>query len=367
MNIIRIKKTDFFLMFVYFNVFCKGIGLDNDSIFYKTLLILGIVLLFYKVVQEYYTKNEVIQIIGIFLIGFFSFLETSKPTLLLTCICVIGMKNVDLDKLFKGMFKIRGITFFSVITLSLVGIIGNKSITMWRNGVIDVRYSLGYEHPNSLHLSLFLFICTYVYVRYSKFKFIDYLFISFINLFIFKYSLSRTGTLVIFIMLLLVFISKIKIKFTKKIIIKSCKYIFLILLIISFLFAFLYGKSDIVTKFDFLFNGRLKYSNYYISNYGFTIFGNYLAGDTNALFDNGYLYLYIQFGLSGLLLISSLIYLACKYIVKTQDVCKAIITISYLIYIFTESFSPNIFINNMLFFALPMIYFNRKEQYIKNE
>lgn len=367
MNIIKIKKTDFFLIFVYFNIFCKGIGLDNDSILYKILLILGVVSSVYKILEEYYTKNEIIQIVGIFLIGFFSFLKTSKPTLLLTCICIIGMKNVDLDKLFKGIFRIRGITFFSVITLSLVGIIENKSLTMWRNGGVDVRYSLGYGHPNSLHLSLFLFLCTYVYVRYTKFKFIDYLFVSLINLFIFKYSLSRTGTLVIFIMLLLVFISKIKFKFTKKVIIKSCKYIFLILMITSFLFAFLYGKSEIVTKFDFLFNGRLKYSNYYITNYGFTIFGNLLIGDTNALFDNGYLYLYIQFGLGGLLLISSLIYLACKYIEKTQDVCKAVITISFLIYIFTESFSPNIFINNMLFFAMPMIYFNRKESYIKNE
>lgn len=356
MKNIKINKADFLFIFVYINIFCKSIGLSNDSIFYKISLIIGVIFLAYKIMNENYTKNEMIKIIILLLIGIFSLLKTKRHTLFLTCICIIGMKNINLNNLFRGLLKIRTITFITVITLSLLGILENQSIKMWRNGKFDLRYSLGYGHPNSLHLTLFVLVCTYIYVRYDKFKKSDYLYITFLNLFVYKYSLSRTGVLLIFLLLILVFISQYK--FFSKLIINSCNSIFLLLLTISFTFAIIYGKIDIANRLDILLNGRIKYSSYYINNYGFTLFGNYLKGDTNALFDNGYLYLYIQFGLIGLLFISGLIYFSCKYIKKTNDICKAIITICYLIYIFTESFSPNIFMNNMLFFSIPMIYKN---------
>ena len=67
------------------------------------------------------------------------------------------------------------------------------------------------------------------------------------------------------------------------------------------------------------------------------------------LFDNGYIYLYIQYGILGFLLISWLIISSCNYVNKIYDIRKAVILISYIIYIFTESFSPNIFMNIILF------------------
>lgn len=366
MRLFKIKKTDFFLIFVYFNIFCKGIGLGNDSLFYKSLIVVGVIALFYKIVDEKYRRKEMKFIVILCMIGFSSFLAVGKPTLLLSCMCIVGMKNIDIDKLFKGMFNIRAITFIGIVTLSLLGIIENQSIEMWRSGGFDVRYSLGFGHPNTLHLSLFILVSLYFYVRYERLNVLDYLLVSIVNLFIYSYSLSRTGCVVVFIVLILMVISKIRICSIRKLIIKSPKYIFLLLCIISFLFAYLYGKSALVTALDIPFNGRLRYSNYYILNYGLTLFGNNITGDINALFDNGYLYLYIQFGLLGLILISNLILLACKYAEKTNNVCQSVIIISYLIYIFTESFTPNIFMNNMLFFAIPMIYGNRNKRVVTN-
>ena len=365
MKLYKIKRTDFFLIFVYFNIFCKGIGLANDSLFYKSLIIIVIVALLYKVMGEGYTKKELLFMIIIIFIGGGTFLKTGKPTLFLTCMCIVGMKNIDIDKLFHSMLIIRGTTFVALVILALSGIIENQSIQMWRSGGMDTRYALGFSHPNSLHLSLFILVNLYIYVRYKRINILDYLFLSAVNLFIYQYSLSRTGVVVVFLQLIFLLISKIKINIIKSMMIKSCKYIFGFMFLTSFICAYLYGKSSFVTGLDVLFNGRLKFSNYYITNYGFTLLGNNIIGDANALFDNGYLYLYIQFGLLGVILISRLIFLACKYTEKTNDLCKAIIINGYLIYIFTESFSPNIFMNNMLFFAIPVIYTIKNSKVIK--
>ena len=58
--------------------------------------------------------------------------------------------------------------------------------------------SLGYGHPNSLHLSLFILISLYIYVKYSSLKIYNLIFWMIVNLFIFNYSGSRTGALSVF-------------------------------------------------------------------------------------------------------------------------------------------------------------------------
>lgn len=350
----KVKSNSLFLIFLFLNVFCKGIGLGNDDKIYVLLLFVGLIFLTIKIFTDKYKKKELLYIAIILCIGLGTFLITKKITLLMTCICLAGMKNVDVDKTFKGMFYIRLITFVSVIALALLGIIENSSVTMWRDGGFETRYALGFGYANTLHLSLFLLIALYVYVRYKKLNVIAYGVMIISNIFIYTYSGSRTGFALVFVLILLTIISKYE--FIQKVIIKSPKYVYIILLIASFLTAIFYGRVPILDKLNTALNGRIYFSNYYIRNYGFTLLGNNIASDTNALFDNGYLYMYIQFGIMGLLLVSSWIFMIAKNIQKNYDVRRGIIVISFLLYIFTESFTPNIFMNVILLFVAENIY-----------
>ncbi|MFR1757920.1 MAG: hypothetical protein ACLSWA_13735, partial [Thomasclavelia spiroformis] len=189
--------------------------------------------------------------------------------------------------------------------------------------------------------------------KYSSLKIYNLIFWMIVNLFIFNYSGSRTGALSVFLLISLCFLTKIEL--ARSIILKLPKYLYMILIILSFTSALLYGKSEEISILNILLNGRVSYSNYYITNYRFTLFGNNILNDFT-LFDNGYIYLYIQYGILGFLLISWLIISSCNYVNKIYDIRKAVILISYIIYIFTESFSPNIFMNIILFFAAPVIF-----------
>lgn len=356
----RIQSKKLFLIFLYINVFCKAIGLSNDDKIYVVLLILGTAILALKIFNDKFSKKELLYLGIIILIGFGSFIIGGKTTLFLTCLCIAGMKSIDVDKTFKGMFIIRLFTFITIVTLSLLGILQNTEIYMWRDGGFDVRYALGFDHPNTLHLSLFILISLYIYCRYNKLNIIDYAILIGFNFFIFSFSNSRTGFIVT---LLLIFITMLsRNKHIKNQILKIPIYIYISLIIITFLTAYLYGKIPIMYNLDELFNGRIAYSHYYLDTYGLTLLGSNISVDTNALFDNGYLYMYTQFGIVGFLLISSWIFKICKSVKKTQNVKRAILIMCYLIYIFTESFTPNIFMNIILLFIADYIYNTKKEK-----
>ncbi len=356
----KINTIYLFYVFILINTFFKGIGLDNDSEIYLICLILGILILSLKLIKDKYTKRELIFISISIVIGIITFLATKRPTLFLTVLCLIGMKNVSVDDIFKKMFDVRIITFFSVIVLAFIGIIDNTKFEIWRNGEMSTRYALGFGHPNTLHLSLFILIALYIYNRYEKLNIFEYIIMIALNFFIYHFSVSRTGMVGTLILIILCAISKLKFEKIKRIIVRVPKILFIVLFIFSIVTGLLYGKVEFINKLDRIFTGRIAYSNYYLQTYGFSLFGNNIQNDTNALFDNGYLYMYIQFGIVGLLYLSTLFSKIFSIIRKNFDVKKAVLVISFLIYIFTESFSPNIFMNIILLFAAEWIFPNKK-------
>ena len=331
----KINTIYLFYVFILINTFFKGIGLDNDSNIYFICLALGILILFLKLIKEKYTKRELVIIAISIIIGTTTFLITKRPTLFLTTLCLIGMKNVNIDDIFKKIFDIRLITFFSVITLALLGIIDNIKFEMWRNGEMSTRYDLGFGHPNTLHLSLFILIALYIYNRYEKLNMFEYILLIALNFIIYHFSVSRTGLIVTLFLIILCAITKIKSNKIRNIIIKLPTTIFIILLAFSFITGILYGKVEFINQLDKMFTGRIAYSNYYLQTYGFSLFGSNIQNDTNALFDNGYLYMYIQYGIVGLIYLSTLFLAIFQNIKKNRDFKKAILVISFIIYILT--------------------------------
>ena len=358
----KIQSQKLFLLFLYINVFFKGIGMSSDDVLYIAVLIFGIFTLFFKIASDNFNRNELLYFAITLCIGLGTFLVGSKTTLLLSCMCIVGMKNIDVDKTFKGMYKIRFITFIIVITLALLGILENDVIYMWRSGGYDTRYTLGFGHPNTLHLAFFILASLYIYNKYEKLKIMDYLIVILFNLFIFSYSYSRTGFIVTSLLVFITILSKNK--YLKKVINQMPIYIFIGAIMITFMTAYLYGKIPIMSTLDQLLNGRIAYSSYYLNTYKLTLFGSNTTIDANAIFDNGYLYIYTQFGLLGFLLIVSWIIKICKKTVIDKNTKRAVLIICYLIYVFTESFAPNIFMNIILLFVADNI-FEKKE--ISNE
>lgn len=354
----EIKKTEFiFNLYFYINVFCKGIGLNNSSSIYFLLLIVGFYLLFMKILNDKFTRKEYLFIFICIFTGIMTFLKTKSPTVLLTMITIAGLKNVKIDKLIKNCLIIRCFTFILMIFLSSVGIIENTQIIMYRMGEISHRYGLGYGHPNITHLNFFIICSMYIYIRFKKINIFELLILSALNIILYSFTVCRTSFITVFLLIILTFFLK---NSKSKIIAKLPLIVLAITFLFSVFFAFSYNKINLVNNLDIIFNGRISYSNYYFYKYGISLFGNFLKFDTNAIFDNGYLLILIQFGLATTVIIGYILFKTLLKIQKNIDMRLVVISIPYLVSFFTESYAPNIFMNLLLLIACSELYINNK-------
>ena len=130
-------------------------------------------------------------------------------------------------------------------------------------------------------------------------------------------------------------------------------------MIFSYITGVFYGSNSIITKLDYFFNGRIRYSNYYLTTYGFSLFGNgKVLTDLNAILDNGYILMFVQYGVIGILLVFGFLSRIIKSDFLKNDYNLFIISIFMFIYLFNESFTPNIFMNFILLFYSKILFKN---------
>lgn len=354
----KLTTNNIYFAFVVASVFCKGIGLNNSSIIYAVIMIVGLMGVLLGIGSRKYTRREIwISIIMLFS-GIMTLLITRQYTFLITCIAAIGIKNTNSDRLIKSICSVRTFGFILTFSLAMLNVIDQEKTEIWRTSRYVTRYGMGYGHPNNLHLTLFIVLTLIYYCNLkSKSDLKKFWVISFfLNVFIYKYSASRTGFLVICIFELLIVSQHLGIM--KKLLLRLPMLIFGLLMGLTYLTPAL-RKIGLLNDISLL-NGRVNYTYLYLTKYGYSLFGfNSSLSKTGLLLDNGYLRLLIEAGIIGLLLWGYLNIKLIKRIVKSNDYRMAIIVSCFYVYIFAESFSSNIFMNYVLFWGADEI-FNRR-------
>ena len=183
---------------IYFAImlFAKGIGLYEGQKAYTICLLVSTFLLAVKLVI---TKHSVLEYIIIGLLGGMGciiFFYTGEKSALIYILMIIGMKGVSTKRVFKVGLCVWGGTFFAQVLLSLLGLRADIFYIHKKLGVGHlIRWSLGYPHPNVLHISYFILIAFILYfVRAEQKNLEKIIAIMFLgNIYIFAYSLSYTG------------------------------------------------------------------------------------------------------------------------------------------------------------------------------
>lgn len=350
-------------MFIFINTIIKSIGITSDNLTYRTVFVLSLVFCMSKIFQDRFTLKELLVISLMLLIGIGNFFVTRAPGLILTISTLIILKNININRIFKDMMYIRLISFISLVFLSIIGIIPNKRMEMYRLGELNIRYSLGFPNPNSLHTAFFILTSLIIYNYFDSIKKRYYLLLMLFNYLIYLFSGSRTGFFATFVLIFLGILVSYKNKHINLLFLISTKYFFLFMISLSFIMGFFYDKSNVVMNIlDRFLTGRLNYANYFLINFEFSLFGNQIGEDVTAFLDNGYIYMYVQYGIIGILFLSLLILLICSAIEEEKDVRKSILVLCFLLYFFTESFIANIYLNVILFFAVPVLFKNAKDK-----
>lgn len=127
--------------------------------------------------------------------------RNSGETAALAAVCtVIGMKNIPIQRIMRVALAIWGSTFLFSVLRGVLGLGDGVVVVHSRLGLGPmIRYSLGYTHPNVLHVTYFVIVMLLLYVFPMQGKKLwaacGLLFLG--NLYIFLYSMSYTGMIIV--------------------------------------------------------------------------------------------------------------------------------------------------------------------------
>lgn len=356
----------FYIFFVSL-LFAKGIGLYDGQTAFKAFLIAALIGWAGKAALTGYTAREMLTYSALLILGGAVYLVSHEKGVLFVILLLCGLKNINIKKLFQVGTVTWILSFGVLFFLTTVHIVDSPFKVHDRLGMGRViRWSLGYAHPNVLHISYLVFVCFFVYLLQEKFRFYYLLLLELGNLFVFMYSLSTTGFLVTTICLVLVCYWNIRKRFnkTEQVLIQLCLPLCLFLSFGAPLF--LKGRLfDIVNK---LLNTRLELSQWFLLNQPVKLLGVDTTAIVTSLrtMDNSYVFAWITYGLIFSLFLMYVYFQGIYRKTAQQDGIALCIILSCLIAGLTEPFLFNTSFKNLslLFVGKEFLYRGREEREI---
>lgn len=263
------------------------------------------------------------------------------------------------NKLFKYLQLILLLlVLFSTLLLEKFGLIENLLFFREDGGI---RQTLGFTHPNTLGLFIYAITMNSLYVmRESKYKLLKYSLLLIMNVYFYYITDSRTAS---FISLSTIIVSLLfdYIKISKKLI--NNRYIIGGILLFIFTIVGLstfYTDSNYIIELNKLFSNRLYSSYIYISEYGYSLFGNNTpailsTSSGEVIIDSGYINLILNKGIVFTLIF--FVFIFYRIWINKFTYKEALIILSVFSTLIFESYGFSIFMFQILFFD----YVGRKE------
>ena len=350
----RILSLQEVLYYAFFGclLFAKGIGLYEGMTLFNVCIILSLAFIGVKFLLTDYSAVEWSIILFVMLCSVLAYKETGEKAVIITSLTLVGIKNVPLKRILKVAFAIWTITFYGMLIIHLLG--WKEEIVLAHNkfglGFI-LRHSLGFPHPNVLHISFVIWMALFLYLvpKNKKQMMKASIFLLFENIYIFIYSVSITGFLlgILYLGLNLYLTSRErKLSAPEKAITMSILPLCIFTSVIPpLLFQ---GKLyDIVNK---LLNTRLKIWRYYLTTFTPKLFGTKIWSPEEEILslDCSYLYLLYYYGIILFILIMGLFgYVIWNYTQKDGKKELAII-LGMLIAGITEPYLFNFSFKNII-------------------
>lgn len=344
---IKLSEFCFYLFFVSL-LFAKGIGLYDGQTGFKIFLIVALIGWAGKMLLTSYCAGEMLFYAALIVLGGAIYLTAREKGALLVILLLCGLKNMDLKKVFQVGLVTWIVSFGTLFILTSFHLIDSAFKVHDRLGMGRIiRWSLGYAHPNVLHISYLVLVSFLIYLLKERIRFFHLLILELGNLYVFMYSLSTTGFLVTTICLLLVCYWKIRKRFCKveQVLLQFCLPVCLFL---SFGAPILLkGRAfDIVNK---LLNTRLSLSKWFLENQPVKLLGVNTTSIVTAVrtMDNSYVFALITYGIIFFLWIICVYFRGIYRKTKEQDGIALCVILSCLIAGLTEPFLFNTSFKNL--------------------
>lgn len=261
-----------------------------------------------KIIWEFEIKD--LKVLILLFIGLITFYKNSSTFLTSFLWFLAGAKGISIKSSIKSILYSQILSVGFIFILAYMGIIENITYLRSNGGI---RYSMGFDHPNTFAARILQIEIIYLYLRNKKINLLDSIILFSLGYMPYNYSNSRTA---FYITILIVMYSVLYIVFKKFNIKKLFIFLFSKLIKISpigviGILVLLINFNKIIPALGKFFSGtilsRVNLMGQYLQNYKINLFGQVLEityknkdiYSTTDFFtlDNSYLYLLLSFGM----------------------------------------------------------------------
>lgn len=329
----------------------------------RTIRLIGMWLLFIKILLTRYTKKEFFILAPGTILALYNYTVSGNIYCVYTILVIACMKDVDYAALFKVLFysTLGSVIFVGILSFFNIG--SPTQLTQdFGRGLVETRYCFGLYHPNIWHQAIgrcIIFAC----IGYHKQLNIIHLLILFVfNYFIYRMSVSRTGLIAVSIVLILMIFYKYLTKFMHTLFIKICAVIGMLGVYGLYIYYTIKLAGEEYHLPAELFNwkvatGRLRQALDFLETHPIQMFSSRFPDD-GTLFDCGFFRIFYECGYlwAGILFLSlfALVIIALK---NNWDIIIPVVV--YFIFCSLYEFDPVTRPTyNIAVFFLPLLIFN---------
>lgn len=345
----------FYYLFIAILMGAKGIGwTDGQRVFTYCLLLAGLCWVV-KMCLTGYSLREWMLTVALMGISFLIWRRTGEKAAAAAVMVIVGMKGIPLKRVMKVGLCVWGITFLCTLPRGLLGISEGVVVVHEKLGLGPiVRYSLGYTHPNVLHVTYFVIMMLFMYVfRPSGRRLYWTAIVMFLgNLYIFLYSISYTGLIIVtaYLLMTIYFDLRGKLALPEK---------GLAVLFFLFCVAFPIAGPFVLTGKVFLFFNKLLSTRFELvynifSENRVSLFGTSVkaSGEARLSLDSSFAYMLMYYGIIMFALITALYLYSLYYCLAKNMLQETAILLGTALAGVTEQFLFNLSFKNIALFVL---------------
>lgn len=362
---ITLAEACYFGFFILLSV-TKGLGLYEGQKLFELLVLPAFLLGFVKLLITPYTRRQWVVQTLLLVLTAVVFWNSRERGILFLAFTVLGMKNISVKKVFH-----IGLWVWSVcaVVLSIFSFFRLEH-TVYRvhakMGLGHIfRWSLGFSHPNILHIT-YLALCAFIiYELGEHYKFRHFLIMMAGNVLVFVYSISYTGFGIVSVLLAGCLYVQFRPRFC--ILEKALANLVLpVCLILSFVAPFFLYKNKLayrVQRLNAILNTRIYLAEQFLRSEYRSLFGADISKivKSSMTMDNSYVWGYINYGLIAFAIIMIGYFALLFYDTHKQKTLELVILVCFLGAGWTEPLLFNTSFKNVTLIFLGSLLFLQKD------
>ena len=374
-EVIKLKDMDkislseiFYYLFLLCVMGGKAVGMSEGQRPFTALLVLSLLFVVLKMAVTEYMVYEWVMNVLLIGLGVAVFFNNNHKEVLFAVLMVIGMKNVPVKRAMRVAACIWTPCFIMSIIRALLGFYDGYVGTQMKAGMSSavIRYSLGYTHPNVLHMTYLVITMMVMYLFCNRKNIIQMsIFLMLGNLYIFLYSVSYTGVLVVTLCILInLYLSfRSNISLVEKIIAFVC--------VVASIFVMLVGNlvlpEPVKNLINSVINLRLQLTGEMLSVYRPALFGTDISDHAGSFnLDCSFAYMLVIHGIIGFSLFVIAYLAELVHLLRTNDKKGIVVLFSAALSGITEQYLGNFSFKNIIYFFIGDYVYNVLPERIVN-